>query len=79
MRKHRTDVISLIAGGGFVSIGAVALATDLADPDGAYSLVTQSEWLAPALLVLIGLLGLAAAVRRPSEEEPARLVETLFE
>ena len=79
MRKHRTDVVSLIAGGGFLSIGAVTLATDLADPDGAYALMTQSEWLAPALLVLLGLLGLAAAVRRPGEDEPDPDVETLFE
>ena len=66
MRRHHTDLVSLIAGGGFASIGVVTLVTDLADPDGAYTLMTQAEWLAPALLVLVGLLGLAAAMRQPA-------------
>ncbi len=68
MKRHDVDWVSLIAGGVFLLIATthlVGAATD-ARP--------HLEWLAPVLLVGVGLAGLASAVRgvRSPREEPVK-------
>jgi hypothetical protein len=59
VRRHETDAVSLAAGLLFlvvaaVHIGARASGTDL-----------NLRWMVPAVLVLLGVLGLLGAVRLP--------------
>lgn len=64
MRKHPVDVLSLVAGLLFVAIGGIYLVGDLdvVDIDG--------RFVAPTALMIIGLGGLAVALRgRPSAED----------
>ena len=64
MRRHDLDLVSLIAGVVFVLVAVVhvvGVATDDAlDP----------MWIAPVLLVGLGVAGLAGALRGARDEQP---------
>ena len=65
MRRHELDLFSLIAGLAFVGVAAghlLDVTTDL-DFDG--------RWVAPIVLVTLGLAGLAGVLGSRTEEPPA--------
>ena len=61
-KRHAADVLSLVCGLLFVAAAGLFLVNDLSDAD------VDLRWLAPVVLIGIGVLGLAASVRR----RPAR-------
>jgi hypothetical protein len=63
VRRHKTDYVALAFGGLFLVVAFVHVATE--GSDGA-----TLEWTVPALLVLLGLIGLTAALRvsRPDRD-----------
>lgn len=66
MRRHDTDVVSLLAGLLFVAVAAAQLLASASDVE------LDGQWVLPMLLVLLGLVGLASAVRGSrSTEQPA--------
>ncbi len=60
MRRHRADLVSLLAGLLFLAISVSVLVSD-----GHREHAVDGRWLGPVLLVALGALGLAASVRRP--------------
>ena len=63
MRRHDLDLVSLITGGVFALV-AVALLVSAATGDSLDPL-----WLAPALLIGLGMAGLAGALRSGSRTD----------
>jgi uncharacterized membrane protein (UPF0136 family) len=57
--RHARDAVSLVLGLILVSVAALFLITDLSDQG------VDLRWTAPAVLIGIGALGLAASARRP--------------
>ncbi|MGZ4597116.1 MAG: hypothetical protein ACXV3V_09335 [Actinomycetes bacterium] len=64
MRRHETDYVSLVAGVLFLLVAGVHVATGGADN-------VTLRWTVPALLVLLGLLGLTGALRGSRERREA--------
>jgi hypothetical protein len=60
MRKHPSDVVSLVMGLLLLSVGGLYLLTDVAHSG------IDVRWAAPVLLIGIGLVGLTGSVRRRS-------------
>lgn len=65
MKRHDLDLVSLISGAVFVLVAVVHLLNAAAD--GGMDLA----WLAPAVLVGLGLAGLAGALRTRKDPAPA--------
>lgn len=59
MRRHETDSVSLAAGLLFLVVAAVHIAARSTGTD------LNLRWMVPAVLVLLGVLGLLGAVRVP--------------
>lgn len=59
MRRHDIDLVSLAAGLLFLVVSVVHIAARSTDTD------LNLRWMAPAVLVLLGLLGLLGAIRGP--------------
>jgi hypothetical protein len=59
VRRHETDVVSLVAGLLFVIVAVVHIAAGSTDTE------LNLRWLVPATLVLLGVLGLLSAIRSP--------------
>jgi heme A synthase len=59
VRRHKTDVVSLVAGLLFLVVAVVHISARATDTD------LNLRWLAPATLVLLGVLGLLGALRSP--------------
>ena len=57
MPRHDLDVLSLMAGVGFVGLGLMALLTD--------GRGFGARWTIPVLLIVMGLVGLVATRRDP--------------
>lgn len=67
MRRHRTDLVSLVAGLVFTTLGVVFLLGELR------GLTVEAGWVLPVVLVGLGLCGLAATLRsRGRGEETPR-------
>jgi hypothetical protein len=66
MERHETDLTSLLAGVIFVAVGATFLLDLLVD------LALDPRWLAPLVLIGVGLAGLlsAAPMSRSSAADP---------
>lgn len=59
MRRHETDAVSLVAGLLFLVVAAVHITAQSTDTE------LNLRWMVPAVLVLLGLLGLFGALRGP--------------
>lgn len=59
MPRHDLDLLSLIAGIAFAGLAVVSLLSDGAD--------LAARWTWPCLLILVGVIGLAAARRHPGD------------
>lgn len=59
MPSHDLDVLSLMAGVGFVGLGLAALVSDGAGLAG--------RWTWPVLLIVVGIVGLVASRRGPQD------------
>lgn len=57
MRRHSTDLVSLVAGVLFTALGVVFLLGELR------GLTVEARWVLPVVLVGLGLCGLAATLR----------------
>lgn len=70
MRRHDLDLVSLITGGVFALVAVAylvgAVTGDSVDP----------LWLAPALLIGLGVAGLAGALRSSRPSDPAAAEDT---
>jgi protein-S-isoprenylcysteine O-methyltransferase Ste14 len=83
VRRHDIDLVSLAAGLLFLVVAVVHIAARSTDTD------LNLRWMAPAVLVLLGLLGLLGAIRGPRnaggdveakpETEPEELNEAATE
>ena len=60
MRKHPSDVVSLVMGLLLMAVATLFLLTDWSNAE------IDVRWAAPALLIGIGLIGLTGSVRRRS-------------
>jgi hypothetical protein len=58
MAKHSRDVVSLVMGLLFMAVAGLFLLTDLSDTQ------VDLRWVAPTVLIGVGILGLAASLRR---------------
>jgi hypothetical protein len=65
MKRHDLDLVSLISGAVFVLVAVVHLLNAAADRG------TDLAWLAPAVLVGLGVAGLAGALRPSKDAAPA--------
>lgn len=70
MKRHDLDLVSLISGAVFVLVAVVHLLNAAADQG------TDLAWLAPAVLVGLGIAGLAGALRSPKEPVEAEPGDT---
>jgi hypothetical protein len=59
VRRHETDAVSLVSGLLFLVVAAVHISARSTDSD------LNLRWMVPAVLVLLGVLGLLGAVRSP--------------
>lgn len=59
MRRHPLDVVSLVAGLIFAGIFVIWLGWDRGDLS-----IADIGWLTPTLLIIAGLAGIAASLRR---------------
>jgi cytochrome c-type biogenesis protein CcmH/NrfF len=65
VRRHELDVVSLAAGLLFLVVSVVHVAARATDTD------LNLRWMVPAVLVLLGVLGLLGAIRsNPRPEAP---------
>jgi hypothetical protein len=62
MARHARDAVSLVTGLLLMAVAGWFLLTDLTDAD------VDLRWTAPAVLIGVGLLGLAASVRRGPQD-----------
>ena len=62
MKRHPFDIFSFVAGAIFVALGISFAATG-------DNVLRDADWIWPALLVALGVAGLAAALRRDDEPE----------
>jgi hypothetical protein len=62
VRRHETDAVSLVAGLLFLVVAAVHIAARSTDTD------LNLRWMVPAVLVLLGVLGLLGALRYPRRD-----------
>jgi len=71
VRRHELDLTSLVAGVIFMGIGATFLV------DLAVDVALDPRWLAPVMLIAIGLAGLLGSLptRQPAQDEPGVDVE----
>ena len=60
MIRRSPDPVALTFGAGFITLGATAIA-------GRVDLLGDSQWVWPAVLVAVGIIMLAAVVRRRTE------------
>jgi hypothetical protein len=58
MAKHSRDVVSLVMGLLFMAAAGLFLLSDLSDAQ------VDLRWVAPTVLIGVGILGLAASIRR---------------
>lgn len=65
MKRHDLDLVSLISGAVFVLVAVVYLLNAAADRG------TDLAWLVPAVLVALGVAGLAGALRSSKDTPPA--------
>jgi peptidoglycan/LPS O-acetylase OafA/YrhL len=61
VRRHEIDAVSLVAGLLFLVVAAVHIAARSTDTD------LNLRWMLPAVLVLLGVLGLLAALRNAQD------------
>jgi hypothetical protein len=61
VRRHELDAVSLVAGGLFLVVAAVNIVA------GATDTVLNLHWMVPALLVLLGAVGLLSVLRSSRE------------
>jgi hypothetical protein len=66
VRRHEADAVSLVAGLLFLVVAVVHIAARSTDTD------LNLRWMVPAVLVLLGVLGLLSAVRSPKEAEASQ-------
>ena len=64
MSRHDRDVLSLMTGLLLVLVAALFLVVDATD------LSVQARWVAPALLLVVGGVGLAATLRARTGDDP---------
>ena len=66
MRRHQTDFVSLVAGVLFLGVAVTYLVAASADYD------VDLRWFGPALLIGLGLAGLAGSIRfgASNKDEP---------
>jgi hypothetical protein len=64
MKRHRTDLVSLIFGLVFLVIAGEWLLAGRMDVD-----LPALGWLAALVLIVLGVVGLVGAVRSPRDEE----------
>lgn len=62
MGRHARDAVSLVMGLLLMAGAGLFLITDVTDAD------VDLRWTAPAVLIAVGLLGLAASVRRGQQD-----------
>lgn len=62
MRRHEIDAVSLVAGLLFLVVAGVHIVARSTETD------LNLRWMVPAVLVLLGVLGLLSAVRFPRRE-----------
>ena len=62
MRRHELDAVSLVAGLLFLVVAGVHIVARSTGTD------LNLRWMVPAVLVLLGVLGLLSAVRFPPRE-----------
>ena len=62
MARHARDAVSLVMGLLLMAVAGWFLLTDLTDVD------VDLRWTGPAVLIGVGLLGLAASVRRGPQD-----------
>ena len=68
MRRHEADPVSLVAGLLFLVVSVVHIAARASDTD------LNLRWMVPAVLVLLGVLGLLGAIRsNPRPEAPVEV------
>jgi hypothetical protein len=65
MKKHRTDLVSLIFGLVFLVIAGEWLLAGRLNVD-----LPALGWLAAMALIVVGVVGLVGAVRGPRDDEP---------
>lgn len=65
MRQHRTDGVSLVFGLIFLLVAVGWLVSQLVDVK-----VAALGWVAAVALIVVGGLGLLAALRKPGEPDP---------
>ena len=63
MRRHELDAVSLVAGLLFLVVAGVHIVARATETD------LNLRWMVPAVLVLLGVLGLLSAVRFPRPEQ----------
>ena len=63
MRRHEIDAVSLVAGLLFLVVAGVHIVARSTETD------LNLRWMVPAVLVLLGVLGLLSAVRFPRPEQ----------
>jgi hypothetical protein len=73
VRRHETDVVSLVAGLVFLVVATVHISARTTGTE------LNLSWLLPATLVLLGVLGLLSALRpsRGTASEPAEPAEPI--
>ncbi|MDP9101427.1 MAG: hypothetical protein M3N21_04685 [Actinomycetota bacterium] len=59
MSRHRRDLLSLVSGLFFVLVGGLYLLGDAANVE------LDLRWIAPAVLIALGCVGLLGSLRRP--------------
>ena len=59
MRRHETDAVSLVAGLLFLAVAVVHIAARSTNTE------LSLRWMVPAVLVLLGVVGLLGALRGP--------------
>jgi putative Mn2+ efflux pump MntP len=70
VRRHDLDLVSLIAGVLFAMIALVHLVGAATDE------AVDPRWIAPVLLVGLGVAGLAGALRGTRDDQPERSGDT---
>jgi hypothetical protein len=74
--RHRTDVVSLLFGLLFVGVAGWWAASYYLDWVINWELVPDAGWVLAAGLILLGLIGIAASLRRDRKDAPPAAIQT---